>query len=159
MRVWRGFSKWEESLQDESAESNRAQVFWRVLFAHQMLEKQGSIHPGWHITAAWWQGNNVLSEQGLLWIKVITTDVLEEQTLTQDLKEPWSASENMEEKFPGKFRTRQRLVDPEVSSSALRPTCGHSVTPNHNNSSSSSSSSNTACLYLLNTTCRHWSEI
>lgn len=25
---------------------------------------------------------------GLLWIKVITTDVLEEQTLTQDLKEP-----------------------------------------------------------------------
>lgn len=25
--------------------------------------------------------------KGLLWIKVITTDVLEEQTLTQDLKE------------------------------------------------------------------------
>lgn len=60
-----GLSKWEESVQDEPAESSRAQVFWGVLFAHQMLEKQGRIHPGWHITAAWWQGNNLLSEQGI----------------------------------------------------------------------------------------------
>lgn len=43
----------------------------------------------------------------------------------------------MEEKLPGEFRTRQWLVDPEVSSSAIRSTCGHSVTPNYNSNSSS----------------------
>lgn len=95
-----------------------------------------------------------------LWSKVITTDVLEEQKLTQDLKEHWAASENVEEKLPGKFRKRQWLMDSGIFSFAIRSTCGHSVTLNHNNNNNTSSSSNNSTsLYLLNTIFRHWSEI